>query len=214
MIWAALKSDSHPTGVHQRQVALPLRWLQRFSASNLDHIMRRCRSVPDYFTLLCFDGSPTGGGATLSIAATSRKAPPTFALQLKWTASDAERAKAVIGEAASQHLWEAMALLEALRAWESVWSTSGANIVVVGDAQGVLQDAIRLRAKEPRLNRIFCEAALCLAPHGKSLEALHIWSEDNVTCDRISRAQSETDLPRELRRCRWTNRSAAPYMFL
>ncbi len=76
MIWAALKSDSHPGGVHQQQVALPLRWLQRFSANNMENVMRRCRLVPRYFTLLCFDGSPTGGGATLSIAATSRNAPP------------------------------------------------------------------------------------------------------------------------------------------
>ncbi len=214
MLWAALTARPDQPAIHAKQVALPLKWLRAFADDNMNVIKRRCRKPPPYFNLLSFDGSPTGGGATLTLAATSRESQPTYIFATQWNDADERRARATIGDPASQHLWEAYALLEAIRAWHPVWSCTSANLVLRGDAKGVLQSALKLRGREPNLNRLMCELALYLAPHGMALDACHVWSEDNALCDTLSRLAGTSVLPPHVKHLQMTPRSSKPYRFI
>ena len=60
-------------------------------------------------------------------------------------------------------------------------------ISILGDALGVLQATVKRAAKAGNLNSILQELALLLGHSGRSLEALHIWSELNSTSDALSR---------------------------
>ena len=57
----------------------------------------------------------------------------------------------------------------------------------IGDALGVLHDALRFKAREPILNGIMGERALQIAPFAADLRAAHVWSERNSLCDALSR---------------------------
>ena len=69
---------------------------------------------------------------------------------------------------------------------------SQGRLSVRGDALGVLQDVVKMRAREPILNDIAGKIALTQAPHGGDLGAAHLWSEQNEICDQFSRLQPES----------------------
>ena len=52
-------------------------------------------------------------------------------------------------------------------------------LTFIGDALGVLGDALRFQAREPILNGIMGERALQIASFGADLRAAHVWSERN-----------------------------------
>ena len=106
-----------------------------------------------------------------------------------WTAEDAEAVHATVGNPESQAVWEAYALLLAFRAWTHKLAVTPGKIFLCGDALGVLHDAIKMRARDKRLNSIMAELALTIAQHGFELNALHIWSEWNGVCDELSRGR-------------------------
>ena len=58
----------------------------------------------------------------------------------------------------------------------------------------MLAALVKRAAKSPLLNQVTKEVALHLAVHFASLEALHLWSEQNDWADALSRGQ----LPEEL----------------
>ena len=93
--------------------------------------------------------------------------------------------------------FEALTLLTGVTTWRPLLATMQGSLTFVGDALGILQDALKLRAKEPLLNGIMGELALQLAPLGSDTRAAHIWSERNSTCDALSRLQqgAQVDLP-------------------
>ena len=66
---------------------------------------------------------------------------------------------------------------------------SQGSLAIIGDALGVLHDAVKLRAKDPVLNAIMGDLALLIAPTGKDIRCAHIWTQRNVTCDALSRLQ-------------------------
>ena len=55
--------------------------------------------------------------------------------------------------------------------WSDILELSEESITFRSDAQGVLQDAIAFRAKEPLLNLRMAEVALTTAPWGIELKA-------------------------------------------
>jgi len=66
-------------------------------------------------------------------------------------------------------------------------SESSGSLVAAGDALGVLHGAAKFKAKDPGIKLIFMEMALIFAPQGSTIEALHIWSEENALADALSR---------------------------
>ena len=85
----------------------------------------------------------------------------------------------------------------------------------MGDARGVLHGAQKFKANVGVLNLIMAEAALILAPMGRDIRAIHLWTQRNVTCDRLSRLQiptaagtanEQTEIPKELHGVQRTSR--------
>ena len=144
---------------------------------------------------MTFDGSPTGGGAILQYGLTDISCrgefPIAFYWRTTWTEQDANLLDAKIGDCASQAKWEAYTLLLACIKGLPVLTRCNSTVHLVGDALGVLCDALKFRARDPVLNRLLGELALRVAPIGLELEALHCWSEWNQLCDELSRSESE-----------------------
>ena len=68
---------------------------------------------------------------------------------------------------------------------------AGGRLVAIGDALGMLHGAVKFRSKDPGINLIFMELALIFAPRGSTVEAVHIWSEENQLADVLSRCIAE-----------------------
>ena len=105
-----------------------------------------------------------------------------------WTPEDEQLIAANIGEAGSQAKWEVLAALVATSQWREClddWT----HLVLRGDPEGVLREAVKQRGKCPIVNIIVAELGLLWAPTGKELVAEHIWSERNLICDKLSRGE-------------------------
>ena len=72
MLWAAA-ATARNNRVTVEQIRLPITWLHAFSQQNLVSLERHCRFCAPYMTLITFDGSLTGGGATLQSAYAPRR---------------------------------------------------------------------------------------------------------------------------------------------
>ena len=93
-------------------------------------------------------------------------------------------------------------------------AASQGPLAILGDALGVLHDALRMRARDPILNMVIGEMALILAPRGLDTRLAHLWSERDKVCDALSRAScAEPCLP-ELVNARRVQRSANEYTLL
>ena len=91
------------------------------------------------------------------------------------------------GGSAGQARLEALTLLISVATWRPLLAASQGTLTFVGDALGVLHDALRFKAREPVLNGIISEMALEIAPFRADLRAAHVWSERNSLCDALSR---------------------------
>ena len=77
---------------------------------------------------------------------------------------------------------------------------SRGKIVLVGDALGVWYSLVRMNAKATKINEIAKELALHMAPLGHELMCIHVWSEENVLADALSRIGGDlTPRPESLR---------------
>ena len=114
--------------------------------------------------------------------------------QGEWSAADLSTVQVQSGDPAGQARLEAFTLLVSIFLWRQIFSEAQGRLAIVGDALGMLHDALKLRAKDPVLNSIMCELALVLAPAGQCIQGAHIWSERNSTCDEPSR-MTEGALP-------------------
>ena len=54
---------------------------------------------------------------------------------------------------------------------------------------------MRFKPKDVVVNALYMEMALLFAPHGAELSAIHVWSENNVLADTISRLDEGAVLP-------------------
>ena len=92
------------------------------------------------------------------------------------------------GDSGDMARFEALALLTALSTWSRVIFSATGSSIAVGDALGMLHGATRFKSHDPVTNAVFMEMALIVAPHGATVEAVHIWSEENVLADALSRS--------------------------
>ena len=109
---------------------------------------------------------------------------------------------------------EAYTLLASFWAWRKLLAEANGGLAIVGDALGVVYDALKLRSADSQLNAIMGEIALILAPMGKHLTGAHMWSERNATCDALSRMTNTSQLPTELRTARLTKRRRPEFKVL
>ena len=84
----------------------------------------------------------------------------------------------------------------------------------MGDALGVVYDALKLRASDWILNVLMGELALVLAPTGQHLTGAHVWSERNETRDKLSRMSPTDQLPENLHTVSRTLRRAPGFKVL
>ena len=107
-------------------------------------------------------------------------------------------AKATIGDPGSQARWEALALLLAVVTWRQILFQTEGSWRFLGDALGMLQGAVQFKAKDPAINQLFMELALMTAGKGICLQAEHLWSQDNLLADELSRSLEGAPIPPEL----------------
>ena len=103
-----------------------------------------------------------------------------------------------LGDPAGQPVWELYALLLALVRWRSPDTPGG--ISVLGDASGILAAAVKRAARAPLVSPLVQELALVLASDFRTLEAIHIFSEDNTAADALSRLPLGAEVPAPLKR--------------
>ena len=108
-------------------------------------------------------------------------------VHVQWNDEDLKLLQVRRGDPQGQARVEACTLLIALSTWRQILFRAQGLLAVRGHALGVLQDVIKLKARDPILNDITGENALVLAPQGGDIRAAHVWSEKKETCDRLSR---------------------------
>jgi len=86
-------------------------------------------------------------------------------------------------------------LLIAVRTWAPIVFKSRGTLRLIGDALGILQGAVKFKAKDAAINALFMELALLFAPVGAEISAMHVWSEDNKLADTLSRLDEGAKLP-------------------
>ena len=207
-LWASL--FKHSTGdkvnvVFKRQVWPALSWLRRFHGHQRGELVRHLFLVDQLLDglVLEVDASTTGGGAACwhGDRRRSQREPPDAFVCTQWTPEDEQLLLAVRGDPAHQATWEAFMALLAIRHFVTLKSRG--KIVLVGDALGVWYSLVRMNAKATKINEIAKELALHLAPLGHELVGIHVWSEENVLADALSRIGGDlTPRPESLRHAR------------
>ena len=205
-MWAAISSkgvDQHR--VWRRQVDLAFKWLRALVSDSTNKLERTLSAVPPA-SLVCiaFDASTSGGGALIWIlptigqpvaVATIPQRTPDAYMAMIWSHRDCKAAQAKRADSGSQARWEAYALLVAITTWQPVILASKSPLVAIGDALGMLRGATRFRSKDPVINCMFMQMALAIGREGRTIEALHLWSQQNKLADDLSRASEGVPTP-------------------
>ena len=160
---------------------------------------RKCRRRARHSLLITFDGSLTGGGATIQTGITqfntAHQQPYIAYWHDAWTDDELKLLQIVRDDPAGQARLEAWTMLYSLFVWKDILREASGGLAVMGDALGVLHGA-QFKANDAVLNLVMAEAALILAPMGRDIRAIHLWTQRNVTCDRLSRLQkNRADIP-------------------
>ena len=120
--------------VDKAAIARPLKWLDRLCQTLLTTVTRQCRIQPDYFTLLTFDGSFTGGGAITQIGVPSlqQAAGCQIVAYLAFQRTEAELDLVGVrrGSTAGHARLEALTLLTALNSWSSILATAQGRLAI------------------------------------------------------------------------------------
>ena len=207
-LWAALYCDrGDRETIYTAQVSSALLWLRTLFISTSHMFAIRHFKPPRVKAVISTDASPEGGGALLhylpadvavSMELLSATQPWAW-ISTRWTEIDERRAGASIGDAGGQARWEAYMAVGAIKKWAGPALEARGGITVVGDALGVMFGASVLRSKDRRINMLLQELALVFAPRGFSLDAVHVWSEDNAMADYLSRMKAESEIPVSLK---------------
>jgi len=166
-------------------------------------VCERFADPPGTFPIVMFDASTTGGGALLWVVPANRDIKPEEVKALKpwaylaitWDHIDEDVASATIASCASQARWEFYMLLISILTWQGVLFRSKGTLRVIGDALGILHNAVKFKSKDAVINLMCMEIALLFAPSGAELEAVHLWSEQNDIADGLSRLGEGAPLP-------------------
>ena len=204
LLWAATNYGA-ADHVALDQVKWALLWLVTLCKENMQPVWRRCRRRSTYFTLITFDGSLSGGGATLQVGlrdlSEATTSPIVSCWQYRWDPTDFALLQLRPGDPGGQARVEAYTLLLALCTWQPVLTESQGTLAILGDALGVLYDVMKLKAKDPVLNAVAAEMALVLAPLGMDVRVAHLWTQRNQVCDMLSRLNVDShQLPDALSR--------------
>ena len=217
MLWAAVYSNTEFV-VARRQVLLPLRWLTALADRDFGPLERRCRQRASHHMLITFDGSLTGGGATLQAGveqfSTAHEKPFVAFWAGTWSDEDLARAQVKRGDPAGQARLEAFTLLNSVFLWRKILHKAHGKLAVMGDALGVLHDARKFKAQDRVLNEIMAELALIVAPMGQDIRAAHLWTQRNTTCDLLSRLKEGKQIPEALSQTTRTQRKVLSYKVL
>ena len=163
-LWAALYSPEagSPKGtIWTKQVRPTLLWLQAFFSGSASGIQRR-------FDLSAYlrqgvaiqigtDASPYGRGGGISI---DESIQHHFLCPV--SADDQQVFQLKSGTSVGQQIWECLAMLVALRIWQTIWSQHRLNLTVKGDSIGALTLLLKMRPHSPRHAIIARELALVL----------------------------------------------------
>ena len=197
MVWAAVgfppSAGEGPQLVAVARIKLALQGLRKFAVDGCIQQarlfpMREVKSGP----VVAFDASLTGGGAISTIQGRVQQY-----ISMVWTDHD-HFLGAMKQDPAWQATWEAYALLVALFSWRKEVAEALGTLMLHGDAQGVLQAVVARRGKSPMINAIVAEAQLALGRSMHSVAAAHFWSEENATCDALSRLREGGNFPNVL----------------
>ena len=217
MIWAALKCTASST-VRVQHVQGAVQWLNAFARDDFGPVERRCKRGTGHYMTITFGGTLTGGGATLRAGVTNvkeaNKHPLITYWHGKWSDTELRVLQVVRGEPSGQARLEAYTLLVSFWCWRKLLAEANGGLAIVGDALGVVYDALKLRSSDRILNAVMGELALVLAPMGKHLTGAHLWSERNSTCDALSRMSTASQLPPELETVKRTNRGPPQFKVL
>ena len=157
--------------------------------------------------VIAVDASPWGGGAVLWMLPPGDLPDPEYLQEsipaqrstyTAWAKADEDLLGAVIGEPAGQARWEAFTSLASMCLWRTWWSPRHRQVTILGDALGIMEGASKFRSKDAKINAIFAELALLVAPTGATLAQLHLWSEQNSFADALSRLSRSPILPEVL----------------
>ena len=105
-------------------------------------------------------------------------------------------------------------LLVAISTWIDLLKGHTGQFVIVGDAQGVLQSVVAVRAKNPGVNLVVAEAQLRLGRTQFDLTAVHWWSEQNTVSDELSRMGVDLAVPPSLRDTLYVSPVTGPWVLL
>ena len=188
-LWAA--TTTKQDYINHHQVITPVKWLRALCGQELRPILCHSRPPTGYFSLITFDASLSGGGATfqsgLRNLTEAASKPIVSYWQANWTDEDLATVQATKGAAADQAKLEAYALLVSVATWAKILNKAQGALHIRGDALGVLQGMLKFKARDPVLNAMAGELAYLIAPIGLDIRAAHIWSERNEVCDYLSR---------------------------
>ena len=199
-IWAALpgtNADGVITVrlVHTKRIRRALLWFLAFLAGVKGSLERtyplRPESVSRRFHVVT-DASPWGIGGVLYFLGS-----PVSHFSDQLHEEDLTRFQARRGDPAFNTLWEAMAILVALRCWAPLF-TIGTAVTVRSDSHGSLSAMAKLSSPSPSLNLVMAELALDASGMVCGLtpvdQLVHIPGVSNTVADPLSRMFSPSPL--------------------
>ena len=170
--------------VHVTRYRNAIRWLLAFLSRQRGSLVRRYPLVLQVEHLICFtcDASPWGIGAVLY-----RHGRPVGYYYDSITTIDLNRFRAKLGDSAFLTIWEALAILVALRVWRDP-SHRDARVAIRSDSLGAILATARGASPNPGINLILRELALEDAEFGSRIHtARHIPGMSNDLADALSR---------------------------
>ena len=209
MVWAALSTEGRDNHfIFVQQITRPLKWVVALIGDRPQDFKRTIHIDPpvEQIVIAC-DASPWGGGAVLWMLPAGdlpspehlQNSTPALRFTYKaWEHREEQMLGAVIGDPAGQARWEAFTILASMSLWRSLWCPRHRQITILGDALGIMEGAAKFRSKDPKINSIFAELALLVAPTGDTLSQIHLWSERNSLADALSRLSWSPILPAAL----------------
>ena len=184
--------------VHVKRIKPTLIWLRAFLTGEAQTIRRNYhfKAQSQVYLHIAMDASTTGLGGVLFDSQTGK---PTQYFADPITEDDEKMLNTQRGQAKGMPIWEALAMLVALRTWSLPGETL--CISVTGDCLGVLHALTKQASTNPMVNRVIQEVALDLASERYTIGSVtHVMSASNRLPDHLSR-MFETramELPSEL----------------
>ena len=181
------------------QIKRDLTWLIAFLSKQRGTLVREhlwVQPPASQRLRICVDASPWGIGGVLM-----QQATPIAYFADELQTQDVRRFQATVGDSAFNTVWEALAVLVAMRLWRPRLSTSG-SFEIRSDSLGALGATLRCSSPTWRLNAIISEIMIDEAEYSCRIAVLcHVPGISNEWPDALSRltAEKPKDFPPELR---------------